>query len=159
MLSLKFLPLATRSYNLLFFRMIFLHFKFLVFFMFFALSSDVCNYFRTHSLDFYCGLSLISSKLLSSILQLPLNLNLFLSKIALLFSNNLSLLVETLISLTEKFTNVVLLSFLFFNNFLNFFTLDLLSISRLLNSPTYLRFCFQPILFILFLYRAKNYLL
>lgn len=159
MLSLKFLSLAKRSYNLLFFRMIFLHFKFLVFFIFFALSPDLWNHFRIHSLDFYCGLSLISSKVLSSIWLVPLNLNLFVSKMALLFSNSLSLLVETLISFIEKFTNVLLLSFLFFDNFLNFFTLDLLSFSRLLNSPSYFRFCFQPLLFILFLYRAKNYLI
>lgn len=156
MLSLKFLTLPKRSYYILFFRIIFLHFKFLVFFTFFSFSKIFLKEFRSSIFDYYCGLSFVSSKFINSVLNNNLKLNLFFSKIGLLFSNHLNILFDSIFFLLERSSNTSFLSFLFLGNFLNFFSIDFISFSKLLLSKSNFRFFFQPLLYICFLHRVKK---
>lgn len=158
MLSLKFLSLASRSYYILFFRVIFLHFKFVVFFTFFSLSTNFLKEFKSLVFNYYCGLSFVSSKIIAAVFSSKLSLNLFFSKIGLLFSNHLPILFDFIFFLAEKFNNITFLSFLFLGNFLNFFVLDLISFSRLFLLKSRFRFFFQPFLYICLLYRVKKIL-
>lgn len=156
MLGLKFLSLSNRSYYIVFFRVIFLHFKFIVFFTFFSVSVNFLKEFRSLVFNYYCGLSFVSSKVIGSVFSSKLSLNLFFSKIGLLFSNQLPILFDFIFFLVEKFNNITFLSFLFVGNFLNFIGLDLISFSKLFLSKNKFRFFFQPFLYICLLYRVKK---
>jgi hypothetical protein len=159
MLSLKFLLLAKRSYNLIFFRILFLHFKFVMFCLILVLTNSgiLCDFIKKSSLDIYVGINLLSSTLVPDIFFCHHCLTLFSSKIFTFFSNSLDLFLEVMSEIKDKFVNTIIFSLVYFNCFLNILPDEKLVLSHLKLQINGVRLVFQPILFILFLYRVRKF--
>lgn len=157
MLNSNLINLSKRSYYIIFFKIVFLHFKFIAFFTFFTLPSKFLMEFQSNIFSYYCGLSLISTKIVHSVFINSFNLSLFLSKVGLAYSNYMVILFDFMFYLLERYNNVTFLSFFFGLNFVNFFEYSLVSLSKLFLSNSKFKFFFQPYIYILFLHRVKYF--
>lgn len=158
MLELKFLSLSRRSYYIIFFRVIFLHFKFIAIFIFFSSFHNYKYIFDLLALNFYCGLALFPSKILRAVFKPSNFLSHTFSRQGIIFSNFLGLFFEVLSICKEKLLKMDFIAFLMFNNFVNFVGEDVGTLSKLFLSANNFRFFFQPILFFIFLYRNNKFL-
>jgi hypothetical protein len=160
MLSLKFLLLAKRNYNLIFFRMLFLHFKFVVFCLVLSLanSNTLFDFIKKNCLDIYIGGTLLSLNLVPNIFFSEGYFNLFFSKIFIFFSNSLDVFLEVMLDIKDKFINTIILSLMYCGCFFNIVPNDKIILSYFKIETKGVRMVFQPVLFILFLYRVTKFL-
>lgn len=150
MLCNKHLTLASRSYYLISFLSLFLHFKFLVFFRFFALKNF--NWQKEFPLySFYCSHVILSSKWINSLFSHPN----FFNANGVLLSNHSVILWELLLLWEEKYKNIIFLTFLWNGYFLNYFFSSLFMFSRVFLSCSMFRPAWLSPIFFLILYYSK----